>query len=307
MNRIWLWHFGQPLAGNPNNFGSTGKKPTHPELLDWLAASFVEGEWSIKAIHRTIMLSEAYGRSGKHPDPAALKKLDPLGATYAVFRPRRLTGEEMRDAALVVSGELNSKLGGIPVRPEINIEAALQPRMVMGTFAPSWVPNPQPEQRHRRSIYVQKIRGLRDPFMEVFNEPAPDFSCEQRDASTVTPQVFSLFNSESSAARALAFAQRASDECAGLGRAAAIDRIFRLAYGRAPTAEESALCISHWEQMIEQHRTIEPRRAEYPTEIVRKAVDENTGLRFTFSETLGRIATSSPTCSPRMPASRSVR
>ena len=286
-NRLWVWHFGQGLAGNPNNFGATGKKPTHPRLLDWLAATLVEGEWSIKAMHRAIMLSEAYGRSGSHPDPAALGELDPLGTAYAVFRPRRLSAEEIRDAALSVSGELNRKLGGIPVRPEINREAALQPRMVMGTFAPAWVPNPEPDRRHRRSIYVQKVRGLRDPFMEVFNEPGPDFSCERRDASTVTPQVFSLFNSESSAARSLAFAQRALDERGGEGRAAVLGRVFQLAYGRAPRPGESAACLDHWERMEAHHEKVPPRRAEYPTEIVREAVDENTGQRFTFTEQLG--------------------
>jgi len=284
VNRVWLWHFGQPLAGNPNNFGGTGKKPTHPELLDWLAAYLVESDWSIKALHRTIMLSDTYGMASQHPDPAKLTELDPLGNSYAVFKPRRLTAEEMRDASLAVSGELNYQLGGIPIRPEINLEAAMQPRMVMGTFAPAWVPNPKPAQRHRRSIYVQKLRGLRDPFMEVFNEPAPEFSCEKRDASTVTPQVFSLFNSQASASRALAFADRVANETET--KATAVKRIFKLAYGRAPTADESAACIAHWEQMIEKHKTIEPQRTQHPSEIVREAVDERTGLKFTFTEKL---------------------
>ena len=112
--------------------------------------------------------------------------------------------EELRDAMLTATGELNATLGGIPNRPEMNLEAALQPRQVMGTFASAWIPNPLPAQRHRRSLYALKIRGLPDPAMEVFNQPTPDFSCERRDASTVTPQVFSLFNGAASHARALA-------------------------------------------------------------------------------------------------------
>jgi hypothetical protein len=214
-NRIWQWHFGQAIAGNPNNFGATGKKPTHPELLDWLAASFVEGgadgqsaPWSIKAMHRIIMSSETYRRATQHPEPKVLAERDPLGTSYAVFKPRRLTAEELRDTMLALSGELNRTVGGIPARPEINREAALQPRQVMGTFAEAWQPAPKPELRHRRSIYVLKIRGLLDPFMEVFNAPSPDLSCERRDASTVTPQVFALFNSENSLDRAVAFAAR---------------------------------------------------------------------------------------------------
>ena len=204
VNRVWLWHFGQPLAGNPNNFGSTGKKPTHPELLDWLAATFVEQGWSFKKLHRVIMTSDVYRRSSAHPDRKLLAEKDPAGTSYAVFAPRRLTAEELRDAMLTATGELNATLGGIPNRPEMNLEAALQPRQVMGTFASAWIPNPLPAQRHRRSLYALKIRGLPDPAMEVFNQPTPDFSCERRDASTVTPQVFSLFNGAASHTRALA-------------------------------------------------------------------------------------------------------
>mgnify|MGYP003337807281 FL=1 len=99
-NRIWLWHFGQPIAGNPNNFGSTGKKPTHPELLDWLAATFVEQGWSFKAMHRLIMSSEAYRRSASYPDRKALAEIDPAGTSYATFKPRRLSAEELRDAKI---------------------------------------------------------------------------------------------------------------------------------------------------------------------------------------------------------------
>jgi mono/diheme cytochrome c family protein len=208
VNRIWLWHFDRPIAGNPNNFGSTGKKPTHPELLDWLAATLVEKDWSIKAMHRVIMNSEAYRRSAAHPEWELLDRQDPMGSSYAVFKPRRLSAEELRDAMLATTGELNFEIGGIPNRPEINLEAALQPRQVMGTFAAAWTPNPLPSQRHRRSLYALKIRGLTDPFQEVFNAPAPDFSCERRDASIVTPQVFSLFNSQGTHSRALALANR---------------------------------------------------------------------------------------------------
>ena len=80
VNRLWLWHFGEAIAGNPNNFGSTGKRPTHPQLLDWLAATFVEDGWSIKAMHRRIMTSDAYCRSSRHPDTKSLHELDPAGA-----------------------------------------------------------------------------------------------------------------------------------------------------------------------------------------------------------------------------------
>ena len=284
VNRAWLWHFGQPLAGNPNNFGSTGKKPTHPELLDWLAATFVEQGWSFKKLHHVIMTSEAYRRSSAHPDRTLLAEKDPAGTSYAAFAPRRLTAEELRDAMLSATGELNPTLGGIPNRPEMNLEAALQPRQVMGTFASAWIPNPLPAQRHRRSLYALKIRGLPDPAMEVFNQPAPDFSCERRDASTVTPQVFNLFNGASSHTRALALAARAVKETST--DADGITRCFALAYSRPPSAAELAACHAHWKAITALIANDTPTTPAPPLEVRREAVEENTGEKFSFTETL---------------------
>lgn len=295
VNRVWMWHFGQPLAGNPNNFGSTGKKPTHPELLDWLTANFVESGWSFKALHRLIMTSEAYRRSATHPDPKALREKDPLGVSYAVFAPRRLSAEELRDAMLAATGELNRTLGGIPNRPEINLEAALQPRQVMGTFASAWVPNPRPEQRHRRSLYALKLRGLTDPMLEVFNAPGPDFSCERREASTVTPQVFSLFNGQATHARALALAHRVLKETPEEQKA--IDRLFALVFSRAPSAEERRDCLDHWRSALPLVRT-PPPLVRPPLEVRREAVEENTGEKFAFSEKLHAYADFVPDLRP---------
>jgi hypothetical protein len=117
VNRVWLWHFAQPLAGNPNNFGSTGKRPTHPELLDWLAATFVEQGWSFKSLHRLILTSEAYRRSSSHPERKLLAEKDPSGTSYAVFTPRRLSAEEMRDAMLTATGH-SSRLLHLVWRPQ---------------------------------------------------------------------------------------------------------------------------------------------------------------------------------------------
>lgn len=284
VNRIWLWHMGQPIAGNPNNFGGTGKRPTHPQLLDWLAATFVEEGWSIKSMHRRIMNSDAYCRSCQHPAPQKVAEQDPLATSYAAFQPRRLTAAEIRDAMLHATGELNPQMGGIPNRPEINLEVALQPRQVMGTFAAAWTPNPLPVDRHRRSIYALKVRGLPDPFREVFNAPAPDFSCEMRTASTVTPQVFALFNGQASYSRALALAHRVLEE--GHQGEAAINRLFRLAYGREATDSERKLCLQHWQQMeaVENKREVIP--ADRPLVVRRDAIEENTGEPFSFDETL---------------------
>ncbi|MGE0761203.1 MAG: PSD1 and planctomycete cytochrome C domain-containing protein, partial [Pirellulaceae bacterium] len=255
VNRVWQWHFGQGLVASANNFGAMGKKPAHPALLDWLAAEWMDGGWSVKSLHRWILSSDAYCRSSEHPQRDSVLAADPPGDLYAVFRVRRLTAEEIRDSQLAVTGELNRDVGGIPVRPAINPEAALQPRQVMGTFASAWQPSPLPSQRNRRSLYALRLRGLRDPFLEVFNEPSPELSCEGREASLISPQVFSLFNSEASYARALAFAARLARETST--PAEAIDRAFRLAFGRPATAEEVAACRRHAEIMRTYHA--EPR------------------------------------------------
>ena len=288
VNRIWQQLFGRGIAGNPNNFGATGKKPTHPELLDWLAAEFVDRGLSVKAMLRLIVTSEAYRRSSRYPDPKAVAAKDPAGTSYAVFRPRRLAAEELRDALLAAAGELNPAVGGIPVRPELNPEVALQPRQVMGTFAPVWEPSPRPEQRHRRSIYALKLRGLRDPFLEVFNQPGPDTPCECRENSTIAPQAFSLLNSETTRARALALAACVLRETKS--KEEAIDRAFRRVLGRTPTNGERELCLKHWAAMAERHQGLTFEKPSRPREIVREAVEENTGVKFKYTEVLDSAA-----------------
>ncbi len=284
VNRVWSYHFGRGIAGNPNNFGATGKKPTHPLLLDWLATDFSKHGWSIKRLHRTIMNSRAYRRASHHPASEKMATADPSGDSYAVFRPRRLEAEEIRDAMLFVSAELNPEMGGIPVRPDMNLEAALQPRMIMGTFAPSYVPNPKPADRNRRSVYIHKIRGHRLPFMETFNQPGSETSCELRDQSNVTPQVFTLMNSEESNDRALALAARVLKQAGN--DSDAIQLLVKLVYGRQPRQAEIEAIKQHWQQMTSIQQKIEPTPRQWPTEVVREAVDENTGKPFTFTEKL---------------------
>ena len=296
VNRIWLWHFDQPIAGNPNNFGSTGKKPTHPELLDWLAATFVEKGWSFKAMHRIVLNSDAYRRSATHPDLKSLADKDPTGTSYAVFKPRRLSAEELRDAMLTATSELNPTLGGIPNRPEINLEAAMQPRQVMGTFASAWTPNPLPEQRHRRSLYSLKTRGLPDPQLEIFNAPTPDFSCERRESSTVTPQVFSLFNGQNTHSRALALAHRVVKETNADD--SAITRLFALTFSRSPSNEERQSCLAHWRDIEALLDDEKPSAQKPPLEVRRDAVEENTGEKFSFNETLHAYADFVPDLQP---------
>ncbi|XZE53916.1 PSD1 and planctomycete cytochrome C domain-containing protein [Planctomycetaceae bacterium SH139] len=288
-NRIWQWHFGRAIAGNPNNFGATGKQPSHPELLDWLASELIASGWSMKHLHRLIMSSEAYRRqaiaaAGQFAD------MEIARTNYALFTPRRLSAEELRDSQLQASGELNRTIGGIPSRPEINMEVAMQPRMVMGTFARAWVPNALPQQRHRRSIYALTLRGLRDPAMEVFDQPGPDFSCEARSVATVTPQVFAMFNSQHSYARAVAIAKRVIDSSTRQQPAEAIQQLYQYLFARKADDRELSSCLKHWETMQARHASINFERPQVPTTIRREAVEENTGERFVFTESLPEYA-----------------
>ena len=185
---------------------------------------------------------------------------------------------------LMVAGELNPVLGGIPCRPEINQEIALQPRQVMGTFAAAWTPNSKPDQRNRRSIYVLKLRGLMDPMLEVFNSPTPDFSCERRELSIVTPQAFTLFNSHNSHARALALANRVLKEATDDREA--LTRCFQLVFSRGPTDDESLDCLAHWREVEQTLPAKAPASSPRLLSVSREAVEENTGEKFSFEEQL---------------------
>jgi hypothetical protein len=154
----------------------------------------------------------------------------------------------------------------------------------MGTFAEAWQPSPLPAQRHRRSIYALRLRGQADPFLEVFDAPTPDHSCEGRATSTVAPQVFTLFNSQASHDRALAFAARLKREPGS--REQIVARAFTLAFGRAPTAGEARSSLRHWDAMTARQRALAPTKIEPPRQVVREAVEENTGEKFTFVERL---------------------
>ncbi|MCA9069775.1 MAG: DUF1553 domain-containing protein, partial [Planctomycetaceae bacterium] len=212
VNRIWQSHFGRGLAANSNNFGAKGAKPTHPELLDYLAADFVEHGWKIKRLHRQIMLSDVYRRSTipAETEPVALK--DPNNDLLSHFRRHRLNAEEIRDSILSITGELVHQVGAVPIKPEILLEVALQPRMIQFSLAPAYQPSRTPEERNRRTIYAYHVRGQADPFTELYNQPNPNESCELRETAAVTPQVFSLLNSDLMMDRSIAFALRLESE-----------------------------------------------------------------------------------------------
>ena len=284
VNRVWAYHFGRGLVATPNNLGALGGKPTHPELLDWLAAEFVEHGWSIKRLHRQILTAEVYRQSGDRDDMQDVRTLDPSNRLLAYFAPRRLAAEEFRDSMLLLSGELNAEMGGVPAMPEINMEVALQPRMIQFSIAPAYQPSPIPSERNRRSIYAYRVRGQADPLMEVFNQPNPNDSCDQRDASAVSPQALTMMNSDYLTNRSIAFALQLEHDAGDLG--GRIDRAYQLAHNRLPEPDVRQMLSDYVEAMEARHRARAPQETDYPTRITRSLVEEFTGAPFEYEEWL---------------------
>jgi mono/diheme cytochrome c family protein len=301
VNRVWTWHFGKGLAGNPNNFGATGKLPTHPALLDYLANWFMEHDWSIRKLNQLILTSATYRRSSRYENPETLDEKDPSRDFYTTYLPRRLTAEELRDSMLAASGELNRQVGGIPCRPDINLEVAMQPRQIMGGTASVYEPDPLPEQRNRRSIYAEKIRGLRDPFLEAFNQPGPDKSCELRETSTVAPQALTLFNADEVLDRALALAAKLTKNAVKNSTendAAIVKQAFELTLGRTATNDELKVCLAHWAQATQEEsgKRYDPKNIS--SSVKRTVMAEKTGEPYDFIEVMPAYETYVPDLQP---------
>jgi hypothetical protein len=244
VNRLWNYHFGQGLAPAPSDFGLMGGKPSHPELLDWLAADFVASGWDIKRMQKQMVLSRTYRQSSASEEVAA--KEDPKDKLLWRFPRERLEGEVIRDAALAVSGLLNDKVGGPSVFPELP-EGAGKPRG-------GWKLSPA-EERNRRSVYIFVRRNARYPMMEVFDMPDTHESCGRRNQTITAPQAMALLNGKVSLEWAEAFAGRVLRE-AGADRNAQIEDAYRLALGRRPDGVEKDTVLTFF---ASQKQTIAAR------------------------------------------------
>jgi mono/diheme cytochrome c family protein len=213
VNRVWGWHFGQGIVRTPSDFGLRGEPPTHPELLDYLAATFVENGWSIKRLHRLILLSNTYRQASD--DNPALTAIDPENRLLGKMSRQRLDFESLRDALLAVAGHLDSTAGGRPVEL---------------TTAPF---------TSRRSVYGFIDRQNLPGVFRTFDFASPDATTPQRFTTTVPQQALFLMNSPFVIEQARLFA--AWPELTGLTEEQRIDRMIRLAYGRAADAEEIEL------------------------------------------------------------------
>ena len=233
VNRIWQGHFGRGLVETPNNFGLQGSAPSHPELLDWLAAEFVDRNWSVKQMHKLIMLSSAYRlNSGFDPSSA---ETDPENRYLWRMNRRRLDAENLRDAVLSVSGELNLKMGGRPVLPPLSAEARL------GMWDRNdWPESLDPEEHKRRSVYIFAKRQFPYPMFKTFDAPDASASCGRRDVTTVAPQALTLLNSEFMLRSAQSFAARLAAENDPLRK---VDLAWELALSRPPDMQERGAAV----------------------------------------------------------------
>jgi hypothetical protein len=230
VNRIWQWNFGRGIVPTSNDFGRQGEMPTHPQLLDWLATEFVQRGWSVKAIERLLLLSNTYRMSDRHNEADA--RVDPTNRYFWRMNQERLDAEEIRDAALSVSGSLNTKMGGPPVIPP------LQPDEVNALGQESeWPATLDPKEPLRRSVYIYVKRTFRLPMLESFDEPDSSFSCSRRETTNVAPQALTLMNSKFASERAREFAARLTGKD-GDDPSAWVDDAWQLALSRSPAADE---------------------------------------------------------------------
>jgi hypothetical protein len=246
VNRLWQAHFGRGLVATPSDFGFMGSRPTHSELLDWLAAELPAQGWSLKRMHRLIVNSATYRQASRPALPewsageteaarVAWQRsmaADPDNELLARMGRRRLEGEAIRDAMLAAADSLTARRGGQGVMPPLPDE------LVHTLLKGQWQVNSDEEDHRRRSIYLFARRNLRYPLFEAFDRPDALASCARRDRSTTAPQGLYLLNSEFSLVQARRLAGYVLGHTDGLE--AQIDLCYRRLLSRAPTAEELA-------------------------------------------------------------------
>ncbi|TDU81286.1 uncharacterized protein DUF1549 [Prosthecobacter fusiformis] len=229
VNRIWQQHFGRPLAPTPGDLGLQSEDPANPELLSWLAGQLPRQGWSLKRLHKLILMSETYQQATQPPamDEAAVN-------LYAAMPRRRLSGEMLRDAMLSVTGQINLKAGG----PGVHLPL---PKEVSGTLLKKQSSKTDdPAEQRRRSIYVFARRNARQPIFELFDRPDALASCSLRQQSTTAPQALLLMNSEFSQEMADALARQALEKHSS-DTGAVISWVIERCFSRRPSSQEVQL------------------------------------------------------------------
>jgi hypothetical protein len=232
VNRVWQHHFGRGIVATLDNFGKVGERPTHPELLDWLAVEFMKRGWSLKELHRLLMTSEAYQMASAFEDPGNAER-DPENRLLWKYRPQRLDAETLRDSIMTASGGIDLAVGGPPVFPFV-------PKEILASQAHGvWRNQADGPEVWRRSVYVYRRRSLGFPFFGTFDLPDQNVTAAARNVSTVPTQALTLLNNPFVLRQAQLFAERIQREADS--EPARIDRAYRIALGRSPTEEETAI------------------------------------------------------------------
>ena len=226
-NRVWQFHFGQGLVATPNDFGSAGARPSHPELLDWLAGRLIASGWSVKALHRLILASATYRQASAFNEQAA--RLDADNQLLWRFTPRRLEAEVLRDALLSVSGQINLQAAGPSFRP---FDALKFP-------ANAYLPTDKiGAEFNRRSVYRMNVNSGKEPLLDAFDCPDPSVKTPRRGVTTTPVQALGLMNNSFVQRQAAQLAARASREAGG-DPLLAVKAAYRHALGRVPAPEEA--------------------------------------------------------------------
>ncbi|WP_435005542.1 PSD1 and planctomycete cytochrome C domain-containing protein [Tundrisphaera lichenicola] len=240
VNRIWMHHFGRGIVATPSDFGSLGDRPTHPELLDWLAADFMAGGWKLKRLHRQIMTSTAYRQTSRQESA-----VDPDNRLLGRMPVRRLEAEAVRDAILKSSGKLDPTMFGppLPVALDESGQVLIGKDTRDSAGRQRGKPGSLGGDEFRRSLYIQVRRSLPLSFSEAFDIPTLSPNCERRSSSTVATQSLALMNNEFAVEQSLAFADRVI-RLAGSDPATRVDRAWWIALGHGPTAEQKADAVA---------------------------------------------------------------
>jgi hypothetical protein len=237
VNRLWHYHFGAGIVETPNDFGYNGGRPSHPQLLDWLAAEIVKRDWSMKEMHRLMVTSSAY-RQASRPRPVAMAK-DAGNRLLWRRSPTRLDAESLRDAMLVVSGKLNEKRFGPGFR-----DVTVKYHEGTTYYTPIDEEN---DEFHRRTVYRFSPRGGRSAILDTFDCPDPANAAPRRTVTTTPLQALALLNNDFALRIGDHFASRVSEK--GKGHGAGVESAYRLAFGRSPDAEESKLAS----ELVKEH------------------------------------------------------
>jgi hypothetical protein len=261
VNQVWLRHFGKGLVNSPNDFGQLGEKPSHPELLDWLATEFMQKGWSLKHLHRLIMTSRTYQQSSRRDTER--DRIDPDNRLLSRMNVLRLEAETLRDSLLAVSGKLNPALGGKPVpvtfSEEGQIIIGVDTRDTAGRQTGKHVGLNGEE--YRRSVYVQARRSMPLEMFAAFDAPAmTEANCASRPITTVSPQSLLLMNNLYMREHAQDLALRVQHE-AGADLEKQVSRVFALCFGRQPSMADQ-LSAAEFVKAQTQHYKLTPAKLE---------------------------------------------